>query len=134
MPTIAVVNESTVATDADIAAMVPSLQKQISNDFSPLWDLDAKLVFVPKGDKPALLDWQMVILDDSDQAGALGYHDLTPAYKPMGKVFARADLQAGDKLSVTISHELLEILADPYVNLSVMNSENGNFYAYEVCD
>jgi hypothetical protein len=134
MPTIAILNDSTVTTDAEVEAMVPALQQQISVDFAKYWDLDAKLLFVPKGSRPDLAYWQMVVLDDSDQAGALGYHDLTPTNKPMGKVFARADLQAGDKLSVTLSHELLEMLADPYVNLSVMNSDNGNFYAYEVCD
>ena len=55
-------------------------------------------------------------MDDSDQAGALGYHDLTSAGLPMGKVFARTDLQNNLSWTVTVSHELLEILGDPMIN------------------
>jgi len=50
-----------------------------------------------------------VILDDSDQAGALGYHDLTSDGLPIGKVFAASDLKAGTSWTVTASHELLEM-------------------------
>jgi hypothetical protein len=78
-----------------------------------------------------------VILDDSDQAGALGYHDLTPDGLPIGKIFAASDLKAGTSWSVTASHELLEMLADPNINLTVFVQDantSGTLYAYEVCD
>jgi hypothetical protein len=133
MPLIAVVNESTITPDAQVQALVPVLQKQVTGDFGPLWDVEAKITFYPKATPPPPEAWQLVILDTSDQAGALGYHDLTASNKPLGKVFAMSDQQAGDKLSVTVSHELLEILADPYINLTVQNID-GLFYAYEVCD
>lgn len=56
---------------------------------------------------------------------------------PLGKVFAGTDLKYGYTWSVTASHELLEMLADPNINLTVLlqNSETaGTLYAYEVCD
>jgi hypothetical protein len=134
---ILVVNASTVLDDSEVRTVVDALQKQVTNDFRPSWGIDAKVNFVPKGSTPQEGAWWLAILDDSDQAGALGYHDLTPDGLPLGKVFAATDLKYGNTWSVTASHELLEMLADPSINLSVMvpNSQNsGTLYAYEVCD
>lgn len=66
-----------VITDNDVKKVVPALQTQVSRDFAPAWGIDADLVFVPKGKKPPAKYWWLVMLDNSDQAGALGYHDLT---------------------------------------------------------
>ena len=76
------------------------------------------------------------MLDDSDQANALGYHDLTSEGLPIGKAFAASDLKAGTSWTVTARHELLERLGDPNINLTVFvqNSNSaGILYAYEVC-
>jgi hypothetical protein len=134
---ISVINESTVLTDADVNPVVTALQQQVSNDFGPVWGVDAELKMIPQGSQPPSGTWWLVILDDSDQAGALGYHDLTPDGLPIGKVFAASDLKAGTSWTVTASHELLEMLADPNINLSVFvqNADTtGSLYAYEVCD
>jgi hypothetical protein len=134
---ISVINESTVLTDADVTPVVIALQQQVTNDFRPIWGTDAELNMVPQGTQPPAGTWWLVILDDSDQAGALGYHDLTPDGLPIGKVFAASDLKAGTSWSVTASHELLEMLADPNINLSVFvqnANTSGTLYAYEVCD
>src|ERR1700722_8111300 len=84
---ISVINESTVLADADVAPVVAVLQKQVTNDFLPAWGTDAELTMVAKGDQPASGSWWLVLLDDSDQANALGYHDLTTEGLPIGKVF-----------------------------------------------
>jgi hypothetical protein len=134
---ISVINESTVLTDADVTPVVVALQQQVTNDFRPIWGIDAELKFVPQGTAAPSGTWQLVILDDSDQAGALGYHDLTPDGLPLGKIFAASDLKAGTSWSVTASHELLEMLADPNINLTVFVQDantTGTLYAYEVCD
>jgi hypothetical protein len=134
---ISIINASTVLSDAEIRPVVDALQKQVSNDFRPAWGIDAKLNFVPGTTTPPSGAWWLAILDDSDQAGALGYHDLTSEGLPLGKVFAGTDLKYGYTWSVTASHELLEMLADPNINLTVLlqNSETaGTLYAYEVCD
>ena len=134
---ISVINESTVLADADVTPVVAALQKQVTNDFRPVWGTDAELTIVPKGAQPATGSWWLVLLDDSDQAGALGYHDFTTEGLPIGKVFAASDLKAGTSWTVTASHELLEMLGDPNVNLTVFvqNSNTaGILYAYEVCD
>ncbi|HTW56883.1 MAG TPA: hypothetical protein VMD99_02005 [Terriglobales bacterium] len=134
---ISVINESTVLTDAEVIPVVAALQQQVTNDFRPVWGTDAELKMIPQGAQPLNGSWWLVILDDSDQAGALGYHDLTPDGLPMGKVFAASDLKSGTSWSVTASHELLEMLADPNINLTVfVQNANaaGMLYAYEVCD
>lgn len=134
---ISVINESTVLTDADIAPVVAALQKQVTNDFRPVWGADAELTMVAKTAQPPAGSWWLVILDDSDQAGALGYHDLTSDGLPLGKIFAASDLKANTSWTVTASHELLEMLADPNINLTVFvqnANTTGTLYAYEVCD
>ena len=85
---ISVINESTVLTDADVTPVVGALQQQVTNDFRPAWGGDAELTMIPQGTPAPAGTWWLVILDDSDQAGALGYHDLTPDGLPIGKVFA----------------------------------------------
>jgi hypothetical protein len=134
---ISVINESTILSDTDVAQAVPALQKQVTNDFRPVWGTDAELTIVAKGAQPPSGSWWLVLLDDTDQASALGYHDLTTEGLPIGKVFAASDLKAGTSWTVTASHELLEMLGDPNINLTVFvqNSNTaGMLYAYEVCD
>jgi hypothetical protein len=135
--TIAVINKSTVLDDAAVAAVVPDLQVQVHRDFAPAWGIDADLRFIGAGQRPPGGAWWLVVLDDSDQAGALGYHDLTNQGLPLGKVFAGSDLKAGYTWTVTASHELLEMLADPDIDLTVFvqpTATTGTLYAYEVCD
>ena len=134
---ISVINESTVLTDAEVTPVVAALQQQVTGDFRPVWGVDAELKMIPHGEQPPSGSWWLVMLDDSDQAGALGYHDMTSEGLPIGKVFAASDLKAGTSWSVTASHELLEMLADPNINLTVFvqnANTTGTLYAYEVCD
>jgi hypothetical protein len=134
---IAVLNRSTVLTDHRVQPVVAALQTQVHRDWAPVWGNDADLSFVPARTQPEPGSWWLVILDDSDQAGALGYHDLTTEGLPIGKVFAHSDLTAGLQWSVTASHELLEMLGDPDINLTAFvqpDATSGTLYAYEVCD
>jgi hypothetical protein len=134
---ISVINESTVLADTDVTPAMAALQKQVTNDFGPVWGTEAQLTIVPKGTQPPAGSWWLVLLDDSDQANALGYHDLTSEGLPIGKVFAASDLKAGTSWTVTASHELLEMLGDPNINLTVFvqnTNTAGVLYAYEVCD
>ena len=134
---ISLINSSTAVADADVQASMPNLQTQVSRDFAPAWGTDAALTFVPTGGIPDPQTWWLVILDNSDVAGALGYHDVTSQGLPLGKVFAGTDIQAGLSWTVTTSHELLEMLADPEINLTVFaqpTANSGTLYSYEACD
>jgi hypothetical protein len=129
---IAVINASSVVSDSDVKKMVDAIQVQIDRDWTPAWGVPAKLSVVPHGGKPPANMWWQAVLDNADQAGALGYHDLTNTGLAIGKVFAKTTLDAGDLVSVTLSHEVLEMLGDPDINLIVQKGPRA--YAYEVCD
>jgi hypothetical protein len=134
---IAFINASTVLSDAQVEDAVPALQRQVHENFAQAWGIDADLDFVPRGTRPPGGHWWLAVLDNSDVAGALGYHDITREGLPLGKIFAGTDLHFGQQWTVTASHELLEMLADPDVNLSALveiGRNLGRLYAYEVCD
>lgn len=136
---VAIWNRSTVLIDDQVNAAVPALQTQVHRDFAPAWGIDADLAFVDQNSNPKPGFWWLVILDDAEQAGYLGYHDITEENLPQGKVFADTDIKNNLQWTGTASHELLEMLVDPEVNLAAFSPlmEEGNpttFYAYEVCD
>ena len=134
---IAVMNQSTVLTDEQVQGAVGPLQTQVHRDFFPIWGIDADLTFVPQNNKPAAGAWWLTVFDDSDQANDLGYHDVTNEGLPIGKVFARSDLNNNSSWTVTASHELLEMLGDPEINMTIFlqsDQTSGTLYAYEVCD
>ncbi len=123
--------------DAAVEKLVAVLQRQVSDHLAPAWGVDARLTAVRRGEQPLPGSWWLAILDDSDQAGALGYHDVTNEGLPLGKVFAGSDARFGYNWTVTTSHELLEMLIDPDINLAVFRETKGRrgvLYAYEVCD
>ena len=134
MINIDVVNEATCITLAQLKPIVAAIQAQVHLDFFPAWGRDANLSLL---DSPSLVNphhWLMTILNNSDQAGALGYHDMTASGLPIGKIFAETDLIYGSSLSVTISHEVMEMLADPWISLQVPDASRSLIYAYEVAD
>lgn len=129
-PTIAFVNLATEPLGIDLRKLVAALDKQMQRDFVPVWGYPARLYAT---EKPKRGEWQVVFLDDSDTADELGYHRLTKDGQPLSKVFVRTTVAAGEKVSVTASHELLEMMIDPGAQLWAKNSD-GWFYAYEMCD
>lgn len=132
---VAVLNRCTVLDDTDAKAIVAALQTQVTRDFAKAWGIDGRLSFVPKAKTTGWQGkWNLLLLDTSDEAGALGYHDLTPEGLPLGKVFAKTDQAYGQKVSVTASHELLEMLLDPHINLCAEDTKRGVFAAYEASD
>ncbi len=136
MVKIQIVNECTVLKDVQVARAAAAVRTQVHRDFAPAWGIDADVTFVPKGKEPHRNAWRVGVFDNSDKAGALGYHDLTPEGLPLGKVFAESNLQSGSSWTNDISHEVLEMLGDPDINLAAYREEKGRlvFYAYEVCD
>jgi hypothetical protein len=135
MPQVAVLNRSTVVTDDQVKAIVEAAQQSHHEHFRPVWGTVTTLHFVPTGDTETWKGaYNLVVLDTSDEANALGYHDLTPEGLPLGKAFAKTDQMDGAQLSVTLTHELWEMLVDPYINLTVEDDSRGYFVAYESAD
>jgi hypothetical protein len=134
MPDIAVINESTAISDADVQKMIPAFTQQWNSALKPIWGVDdATFAFVPKGQQPAAGTWWMVFLDDSDQADALAYHDLTNDGWPISKIFVKTILADNASVSVGATHEMCEMAVDPWLN-SAYQDLQGAFWAGEVCD
>jgi hypothetical protein len=130
---IAVINQSSVVTPADLQKTVSALQVQVSKHFAPVWSLDA--YFLISG-RPLPGCSTLYVLDNADQAGALGYHDVTPGDNPVGYCFAKTTIESGDRWSATLSHEALEMLADPWITETALGTWRAKpvLFAYEVCD
>jgi hypothetical protein len=121
---ILLANQSTAISDSEVQAIMQVLQVQAWRDFCPAYGIEVPTL---RFDAPGSLrdgEWLLSFFDTSDEAGALGYHDLSPAGTPLGKVFAKTDLMYGSLVSVTASHELLEMLADPHIDKDVPGTLN----------
>jgi hypothetical protein len=131
LPTIACFNKATTALGVDFAKLVAAMQAYVDQYVVPVWNTPAKLVKTTDFLKGA---WAVVFLDDSDQPGALAYHDLTPDGLPLSKVFVKTTLANGDLVSVSASHELVEMLVDPAINMMTTGPDPKIIYAYESAD
>jgi hypothetical protein len=131
---IAVINESTAITDGKVQEMLPAFDHQWNQDLDPVWGVgSAKFTFVPKNQTPPAGSWWVVFLDNSDQAGALAYHDLTNEGLPISKVFVKTLLADNASVSVGATHEICEMAVDPQINGAFQNAQ-GVFWASEICD
>jgi hypothetical protein len=137
---LAVLDESTLFSTPDTKAAVGACAKQIKFHVAPLWDMvPAPIVFHQnKKNIPEGADL-LAIMDDSDQAGALGYHNQTPDGKPYARAFVRPITNHGGEMltgngsvSSVISHEVCEWFVDRFLNLWA-DGPDGE-YAVEICD
>ena len=133
VPTIACFNQATTPLGVDLDALIAAMQGYINNNVVPVWGTPANLIKTNDFQPGA---WAMVFLDDADQAGALAYHDLTPDGLPQAKVFVRTTLANNDLVSVSASHELVEMLVDPATNMATTGPDRTTttIYAYESAD
>ena len=117
MPQIAVLNSSTSLSDVAVSGMLDAFQRQWNFDLAPVCSVEpAVFTFVPLGQNAAPGTWWLVFLDDSDQANALAYHDLTSEGLPLSKVFVKTILADNASVSVGATHELCEMAVDPWLN------------------
>jgi hypothetical protein len=131
IPTIACFNKATIDIGVDFDKLIEALQLYVDRHVAPVWGTPASLVKTNGFVKNA---WAMVLLDDADQPGALAYHDLTPDGFPLSKVFVRTTLENDELVSVSASHELVEMLVDPAINLMSTGPAPETMYAYESAD
>lgn len=135
MREITVVDQSTAVKSAEVERVLVALQVQVDRDFATNWG--GLRAVLKKAQQPPDDGEAIYLVDDTSQASMLGYHDAQPGEKPRGFVFVRTCLEHGEAWSATLSHELLEQLADPYTNTAALvKSMNGwpVAVAYEVCD
>ena len=137
-----------VSASRDLSITPPLLQRiaaaleiQIYRDFGPFWQyagmpvkVFSSISAIPKDASP------LVIFDAPDQSGALGWHDVDPTGRAYGRAFWKVIqdnggslLSSANSLSVTLSHEALEMVGDPYVDWWA-RMPDGQLECLEVCD
>lgn len=145
---ISVVNHTKgLITDEEIQVVIRAVNAQIAYDFRPYWHRAAELRLEgPASDAPDKVslpelrgDAILYLWNDLDIDEALGYHELNARGIPFGFVFTKLAAELGEPWSVTFSHEALELLGDPEVNLLVAGPHPGEldrevFHWYEMCD
>lgn len=135
---VAVLNHSSTVTDDEARAAVVALQTQVHRDFAPIWGIDAELTLVEKGAEPGPGSWWLVMEDSSDYPGVVAYHTLTSEGLPQVKISVANAKQAGWAWTMAASHDLLEMLVNPRLNLTVFVADDsgtaGRLYVREICD
>src|SRR5689334_21146057 len=138
---ICVTNKSTRVSNSDVKAMVQAVAHQVRYDAAPAWGKSPIPVVYISDEKDAQPGaWVIAVMDDSDQADALGWHTEDQGGVIYGRVFASPVLDNGGDalhkpLSVAsvLSHEVLEILADQNCNLWANRGDN-TAVALEIAD
>jgi hypothetical protein len=128
---ILVVNKSTVLEDAQVQNWLPAFNVYVDH-VSEWWPRSVTLIWCPREKEPELA-WKLVFADRSDEAGDLGYHDFTADGRPVSYVFAADAKDDGSSVTVTATHEIAEMIADPWISENIQVSDH-RFFAKEICD
>jgi hypothetical protein len=129
---VALVSEVPNHDPGDVARVTAALQRQAIRDFRRIWNVEATVDNFPTLEDVPLGYWPMVVRTDIPFAGAAGIH-----LDDNGQPFALIEMS--DSWSLTASHELLEMLADPFGNRLVPGKspkpDQGRVeFLVEVCD
>jgi hypothetical protein len=109
---VALVSESRHIGHGDLAMVSAALQKQATRDLARYWKLTATVDAFARLEDVPIGYWPIVIMDNIHVGGAAGVHEDENG-QPFALVTADADR---DVWSLTCSHELLEMLVDPFGN------------------
>jgi hypothetical protein len=128
---IYVINKSTVLKDAQIQRWLPAFDV-FADHVREWWPRSVSIVWCPRDKEPELA-WKLVFADKSDEAGDLGYHDFTPDGRPISYIFAADAKKFGASPTVTATHEIAEMIADPWISENFQITDT-RFFAKEICD
>lgn len=146
---ISVINHSNgKLKDADILPVIRAINRQIAEDYFSYWSIGATLRLEGRSnnrpDTKTLSDMRgdavIYIWDSKDKDGAEGYHERNDKGIPYGVVYLQISKELKEDWSITLSHEALELVGDPEVNLLVQGPhpdpdiKHDVFYWYEMCD
>lgn len=138
-------------SDEKVQVALRAVNRQIHEDFAPYWGTGARLRLegrsLEKPDvKQAAIDMHgdavIYLWDEVDEERALGVHSRNHQGIPYGFVFKAVARRLPEPWTVTLSHEALEMIVNPEMNLLVRGPRPGTrerekqevFHWYEVCD
>jgi hypothetical protein len=106
---VALVSETKAVKSRELMKVAAALQKQVMRDFAPIWEISGTIDPFEKLEDVPIGYWPVLIRDDIGFAGAAGIH-LDDGGQPFALV------QASSSWALTASHEVVEMLADPFGN------------------
>jgi hypothetical protein len=114
----------------EILRVASALQKQVTRDFAPVWKVRATVDGFAGLEEVPLGYWPVIIVKDVQ--GAAGFHT-----DKNGQPFSLVEM--GSSWSLTASHEVLEVLVDPFgsrlvAGPSPMPDQGRVEFLVEVCD
>ncbi|MEI8319728.1 MAG: hypothetical protein WCH79_17435 [Planctomycetia bacterium] len=117
---------------AEVANVSAALAKQVLRDFAPIWQVQATVDPFESLDRVPPGYWPVIVKETLDEPGAAGYHS-----DKNGNPFAM--VQFSPSWSLTASHEVLEMMADPFGNrvvssVSPWDDKTRVEILVEVCD
>jgi hypothetical protein len=104
---IGLVSETTTISFSELGRVSAALQKQAMRDLAPVWGIQATCDAFAKLEDVPLGHWPMIVEDDINTPGAAGVHE-----DHNGQPFALISAETG--WSLTASHEMIEMLVDPF--------------------
>ena len=135
---VALVSASPSVSFPELSTVAAALQKQATRDFGPIWSVTATVNAFDSLESVPVDYWPVILRDDINEPGAAGYHT-----DDNGQPFAL--VQIDNSWPLTVSHETLEMLADPFGNRTIAGSPPVGapkpvsgfkrvLYLVEVCD
>lgn len=125
-----------------LPAIAEALETQLYQHFAPFWQASGMHVRAVLDPNQLPADSSpLVVFDSPDQDGALGWHSVTGEGLGFGRAFWGVIRESGgtlhsgpNSLSVTLSHEALEMVGNPYVNFWADVVDEETQEAVELCD
>jgi len=102
--------QDVVFDKAELSDTVEALQFQIDKHFEPVWGETCTLVLLEDASLVPVGGLAMIISTTIDVEGARGYHWVDAKGIPYAKI------KMNPKVSITLSHELMEMLVNMYIN------------------
>jgi hypothetical protein len=130
-PLIYIANASKSVPQAQVDAAIPAFQYALDRDFAPVWGTDGVLSDNPADAQRAQMTIE--IDDSSPKAGVEGEHGVANSH-PKAWIYAAESASWHDDWRLVFTHELWEMLADPWVNRGVWMPGRKRFYFQEVSD
>jgi len=128
---VALISQSKSVSVADLTNTAAAVQKQIARDFAPVWTVNATIsVFASRKDVP-IGYWVVTVCDDTG--------DLTEGVHKDEHGQPYSLVQYADTWTMGVSHECLEMLADPFccrvvAGQSPKSNQGRVAFLVEICD
>jgi hypothetical protein len=129
---VGLVAETDQITNSELTRVAAALQKQVTRDFGPIWEVRADVSAFAKLEDVPTDYWSVIVESDINSPGAAGVHQDRD-----GQPFAL--VQFSNEWSLTASHETLEMLCDPFgqrlvAGQSPKRRQGRVNFLVEVCD